>query len=442
MRLSRSTVVALASFAALSMVVGTSATAQVPFLGAGLKKLAYQAAAKEIAPVVTQASPIDLDWNNLYPTVDKPPGGPFRVNRDPTRIREQHRYLVAQLAKNPAAPIPLRPGDYVFFMRAYCTHAGAQAMPAHPNEPWPENFELAPLNGRRASILPALYARAAENHVTYRDTQLMVWSITNGVSYDQMQPGQQALFNKLVPQYRTLMDGDPVQRIRDRWEAMRHKMPLLPTLDAAVDKMGAVGNTIRSLEQAQQATIANANNFEQSKATLAPQAIRPAAPPVKSWSKLSNTVYAKIVLPRNYHGIGSIVAVQVRVLPATAAVEERGRGSARDFDNMVAQATSGGGGFGGGAVGMPKDPGVQAVTLGPTSTGIGSCIKCGMDIINNIQGAPGSNNDPGNLGGPNGLGPGVGPLPPDVGPVWLINGTDPVEDTSGPYVYDWQGLHR
>jgi len=434
MRLSRSSVVALASFAALTMLVGASATAQVPFLGAGLKKLAYQAAAKELAPVVTQASPIDLDWNNLYPTVDKPPGGPFRASGNPKVIRAQHRYLVAQLAKDPSAPIPLRPGDYVFFMRAYCTHAGAQAMPAHPKEPWPENFELAPLNGRRASILPALYAHAAQNHVTYRDTQLMVWSITNGVSYEQMPPGQQALFNKLVPQYRTLMDGDPVQRIRERWEAMRHKMPLLPTLDAAVDKMGAVGNTIRSLEQAQQATIANANNFEQSKATLAPQAIRPPVAAVKSWSKLSDTVYAKILLPRNYHGIGSMVALQVRVLPATAAVEERGRGSARDFDTMVAQATSGGG-LGGNSVGMPKDPGVQAVTLGPTETGIGSCIKCGMDIINTIQGAPGSTTNNPNLGGPTGYGP-------DVLPVWSVNGTDPVEDKGGPWIYDGSGLHQ
>ena len=161
--------------------------------------------------------------------------------------------------------------------------------------------------------------------------------------------------------------------------------------------------------------------------------------PVKSWSKLSDTVYAKILLPRNYHGIGSIVALQVRVLPATAAVEERGRGSARDFDTMVAQATSGGG-LGGNSVGMPKDPGVQAVTLGPTETGIGSCIKCGMDIINNLQGAPGSNtnnsttNNP-NLGGPTGYGP-------DVLPVWSVNGTDPVEDKGGPWIYDGSGLHQ
>ena len=355
--------------AVLTALTGTVATAQVPFLGGGLKRLAYQAAAKQLAPVVSEASPINLDWNNLYPTVSAPPGGPFRASGDPKKIRAQNQYLVAQMAKNPNAPIPLRPGDYVFFMRAFCTHSGPQMIPAHPQEPWPEKFQLAPLKGRRAAVLPALYARAQQAHIPYRKTQSIVWSITNGVPFDQMPADQQATISKLVPQYKGSMQGDPVQSIRARWETMRHKMPLLPTLDAAVDKLGAVGTTIRSLEEAQRATIANANDFEQSKATLAPKVIASPAPaPVKSWSKLSDRVYAKIKLPLNYHGIGSVVALFVRVLPATAVGFERpAKGSARDFDT-VASAYGDAGAAGmdaGGSVGMPGQNGVQPLTLGP-----------------------------------------------------------------------------
>ena len=363
---------------ALAVATGlsaTSATAQVPFLGGGLKRLAYQAAAKQLAPVVSEASPIDLDWNNLYPTVDAPPGGPFRAAGDPRTIRAQHQYLVAQMAKHPNAPIPLRPGDYVFFMRAYCTHAGPQMIPAHPQEPWPEKFQLAPLKGRRAAVLPALYGRAYQAHVPYRQTQSLVWSITNGVPYEHMPPDQQAMFTKLVPQYKGLMQGDPVESIRARWETMRRKMPLLPSLDAAVDKLGGVGTTIKSLEEAQRATIANAGDFEQSKATLAPKVVgSPAAAPVKSWSKLSDRVYAKIKLPRNYHGIGSIVALLVRVLPAAAGGAERpAKGSARDFDSIASTYSDMGGTAGGdfgGSVGMPGQPGVQPLTLGPTDTNV------------------------------------------------------------------------
>ena len=411
----------------LTALSATSATAQVPFLGGGLKRLAYQAAAKQLAPVVSEASPINLDWNNLYPTVDAPPGGPFRASGDPKKIQAQHQYLLAQMAKNPNAPIPLRPGDYVFFMRAYCTHAGPQMIPAHPKEPWPEAFQLAPLKGRRASVLPALYARAQQAHIPYRKTQSLVWSITNGVPFEQMPTDQQAMFNNLVPQYKASMEGDPVQRIRARWDAMRKKMPLLPTLDAAVDKLGAVGTTIRSLEEAQRATIANANDFEQSKATLAPKVIgSPAPAPVKSWSKLNDRVYAKIKLPRNYHGIGSVIALFVRVLPATAVSADRpAKGSARDFDT-VASAYGDAGAAGadmGGSVGMPGQPGVQPLTLGP---------------------APGSVTV-----GPATTGDGPPPPPPTTGPpdtmykgIQIINdisnfffgGSDPSED-QGKYVF-------
>jgi hypothetical protein len=436
MLFSRRTLVAFASLAALTMLVGTAATAQVPFLGAGLKKLAYQGAAKELAPIVTEASPINLDWNNLYPTVDRPPGGPFHSSGDPRRIREQHAYLLAQMAKDPTATIALRPGDYVFFMRAYCTHSGPQGIPAHPKEPWPESFELAPLNGRRASVLPALYARAQQAHVSYRDTQLLVWAITNGVTYEQMQPEQQALFTKLVPQYRSSMEGDPVQRIRSRWDEMRHKMPLLPSLDAAVDKLGAVGNTIRSLEEAQRATIANATNFEQSKATLAPQTIKTPAPiAVKSWSQLSDTVYAKIKLPRNYRGIGSLIALQVRVLPAAAAADERGRGSAPDFDS-IAKSGASGGGFGGNSIGMPSQPNTQPITMGPAPTGIGGYFGAGMAGLNAFQNAWDSafNSDPG-------LPPGVLPVW-DTGPGVTVSSSDPGADTGGNWVFDGTGLHK
>jgi hypothetical protein len=370
MRISRRLLASV--LAVLTAMTATSAGAQVPFLGGSLKRLAYQAAAKQLAPAVFEASPINLDWNDLYPTVDAPPGGPFRA--DPRKIREQHRYVVAQMAKNPNAPVQLRPGDYVFFMRAYCTHAGPQAIPAHPKEPWPEYFQLAPLKGRRASVLPALEARAQLAHMPYRQTQSLVWSITNGVPYEKMPPEQQAAFTKLVPQYKGLMEGDPVQRIHERWETMRHKMPLLPSLDAALDQLGAVGTTIKSLEQAQQATIANANDFEQSKATLAPKVMMSPAPvPVKSWSKLSDRVYAKIKIPQNYHGIGSIVALFVRVLPAGGHVERPAKGSARDFDSVASTYGDMGGTAGadfGGSVGMPGQNGVQAVTLGPTDTGV------------------------------------------------------------------------
>jgi hypothetical protein len=425
MRISRQLLASV--LAVLTALTATSAAAQVPFLGGSLKRLAYQAAAKQIAPAVSEAAPINLDWNDLYPTVDAPPGGPFRA--DPRKIREQHRYLVAQMAKNPNAPVQLRPGDYVFFMRAYCTHAGPQAIPAHPQEPWPEYFQLAPLKGRRASLLPALYARAQLAHIPYRQTQQLSWSITNGVPYEQMPPEQQATFDKLVPQYKGLMEGDPVQSIRARWETMRHKMPLLPSLDAAVDKLGAVGTTIRSLEEAQRATIANANNFEQSKATLAPQTVMTPAPvPVKSWSRLSDRVYAKIKLPQNYHGIGSIVAVLVRVLPASGSPARPAKGSARDFDS-VAYADGGGtaGADFGGSVGMPGQNGVQAVTLGPTPTQITGTtgpppekppLKPGIGIV-------GSGISAGGSGGP-GVGPAnpqqANPPPGNLGNDYLNNG--------------------
>jgi hypothetical protein len=416
----------------LTALSGTAATAQVPFLGGGLKKLAYGAAAKQIAPVVAEASPINLDWNDLYPTVEAPPGGPFRASGDPKKIRAQHQYLVAQMAKNPNAPVPLRPGDYVFFMRAYCTHAGPQMIPAHPQEPWPEAFQLAPLKGRRASVLPALYARAQQAHIPYRQTQSLVWSITNGVPYEQMPPDQQAMFNKLVPQYKGLMEGDPVQRIRTRWETMRHKMPLLPSLDAAVDKLGAVGTTIKSLEEAQRATIANANDFEQSKATLAPKIIGSPAPAlVKSWSKLNDRVYAKIKLPRNYHGIGSVVALFVRVLPATAVSwEHPAKGSARDFDTVASTYSDSAGTAGadfGGSVGMPAQNGVQpltlgpapgSVTVGPATTGDGppppppnpppDTVYKGIQIINDISNFFFGGSDPGEDKGPYTFGPTLG----------------------------------
>src|SRR4030088_1709337 len=85
----------------LTALTGTVATAQVPFLGGSLKRLAYQAAAKQLAPVVSEAAPVTFDWNALYPTVDAPPGGPFHSSGTRRKLREQYRYVVAQMAKRP-----------------------------------------------------------------------------------------------------------------------------------------------------------------------------------------------------------------------------------------------------------------------------------------------------------------------------------------------------
>jgi len=142
----------------------------------------------------------------------------------------------------------------------------------------------------------------------------------------------------------------------------------------------------------------------------------PAPVPVKSWSQLSDRVYAKIKLPQNYHGIGSIVAVLVRVLPASGSPARPAKGSARDFD-AVAYADGGGtaGADFGGSVGMPGQNGVQAVTLGPTPTEITGTtgppppekppLKPGIGIVGSGVSAGGSG------------GPGVGPAnPPPANP--------------------------
>ena len=124
-----------------------------------------------------------------------------------------------------------------------------------------------------------------------------------------------------------------------------------------------------SLEEAQHATIANANHLEQSKASLAPKTSVGCTRTCEVLEEIERSgvredqTGAQLSRHRQRRR-----AARARLPPTAVSAQRLGKGPARDFDTVASAYSDSAGIAGadpGGSVGMPGQPGVQPLTLGP-----------------------------------------------------------------------------
>ena len=171
----RSSVAALTASLIVTALCGGSASAQFNLPG-GLdpKRAALGAAARQLAPFITEQTPIKLDPVELYPTVDVLPGAPFAPAAS---VQAQAiASIVQQLKGSTTGTVSLAPGDYAVAVRMFCM---SHARPARS----PLAFVLGPMRGKRAPAIIAMNSRAASTPYTFSPLQTTSWTIQGGLGY-------------------------------------------------------------------------------------------------------------------------------------------------------------------------------------------------------------------------------------------------------------------
>ena len=315
MKLARIVSAALLFSIALAAARQISAGFPIPGIpgvpGANPQTIAINAAARQMAPFVAAKVPIILDWNAVYPTVNTLPGRPFAPVTGAVAMNRRTA-LQSQLAHSSTGMVNLPPGDYALQVRVYCTdihrHAGHRAL-----------WILGPLRGARANVLAALYARASGKNIPFGDLQSLSWAMQAGMRYDELNPAQRGLVDRLIGDMRGQITGSFLDQAQGQWNSLSSTIPGLPSMDSALGRMGDAGQTILNVKFARDTILADASNFDAMSRALAPPGgsasdENAGEPP---WSIVTAQVYERLLTPGHY---GSTSVLEIRVLPGGAFV--------------------------------------------------------------------------------------------------------------------------
>src|ERR1700736_6902550 len=232
----RSAVAALA--ASLVAAVCGSASAQFRLPG-GLdpQRAAVGAAAKQLAPYITEQSPIRLDPVELYPTVDALPGAPFApaASAQSSAISS----IIQQLKGSNTGTVSLAPGDYAVAVRMFCM---SHARPARS----PLAFVLGPMRGHRAPAIIAMNSRASSTPLQFSPIQQTSWTIQSGVGYSDFSGGARSVAHSLIPDYKGLLASNTLDDIQGKWSSLSSALGG-PSLDSILGQLGGAGALVLDL---------------------------------------------------------------------------------------------------------------------------------------------------------------------------------------------------
>ncbi len=347
----------LGVFAALCAVVAVfSRPAQgqfgVPDVFGHAKDLAVKQALSQFGASLGQQLPIVVADGDAYPTVQDLPGGPFRAGSPPAN-------LLSRLRASTDGTVPLAAGDYSIGVSVFCMRISAHSPSAH-------RYLVAPLKGAAADIVTALNERAPAMNVAHVPLQVLSWNIQGGLPYDSMQPAQRAIVDRVIPEFRTRLNGDALQNIRSKFDEIS-KIPGMPNFDEAMSRLGPLGQSVLTMESVRQQMLQPPATFAQMA-----QSFVPYAPPLgiiaprgaTPWSKYSDRVYVRFVTAGGYADPGTY---EVRVLPVTVSVASTHdlpyRSIAQASPARVPMAN---------IVNNPGTSSVQPLTQGPTGGGGGN----------------------------------------------------------------------
>jgi hypothetical protein len=258
-------------------------------------RLGADAAAHQIAPYIQQNLPVALNWQDAYATVPALPGATFRPHLLATSS------LAGSLAAVPNGVANLAPGDYELAVRVYCTrHSG------HASNP--QEYVLAPLRGARRDVLVAMYSRVAAARAPFSSVQVLSWAIQAGMTYTELPAMQQQLVDRLIPDYRSELQGSFIDQMREHWN--RLGVLGLPSFDSQLQNMGALGATVTTLESARSTILADAGDYATLSAQLAPRTPSSGVQVPAPWSLVAPNVYMRMA---STSAFGSIGEMQVRV---------------------------------------------------------------------------------------------------------------------------------
>lgn len=296
------TALAFASIASILAVLAgsTASVAQFPFpnpLG-NVQDVAVRAALSEFGKTVGDQLPIVLSPSDAFPTAELP-GAPFVPRAAPN--------ITSSLRASTDGTVALPPGDYAFTVDVFCMKAAAHSPSAH-------RYLVAPLHGAAADIFRALNSRAPSYKLDHNALQVLSWNVQAGLAYSAMQAPQRAIVDKVIPDFRSRLDGDVYTRIQGQFDQVASKVPGMPSFNDALGRIGSAGQAVLQMQTLRQEMAQPPPTFEQLARELVPDfPLEPGGSGPTPWSRYSDRVYVRFVTSGNYATPGTY---QVRVLPA------------------------------------------------------------------------------------------------------------------------------
>jgi hypothetical protein len=246
---------------------------------------------KRLAAIWKNDIPIRYTDHALYPTVERLPGPGFTPMPLPLADLEDTTLI--------------GPGDYEIPAHFYCTGV---YMPTGSGY----RYRLAKLEGKFSEALTQLYVRASQAATPTNDVQMLSWSLQTGIAYDDLNPPQRALVDRLIPEYRAQMQLGLAQKLIRDWETWGSRFPLL-SLDVILAHMGEVGTYLAMLKRARQDILHRNYRYDALWAVFAPRRDAPA--PVDQekspWSRIHQRIYMRFIAPT---GAKSDGVIQLRIV--------------------------------------------------------------------------------------------------------------------------------
>jgi hypothetical protein len=292
-------------FAAIAGIVTVLASsnvsvAQFPFPNpfGNAQDIAIRAALSEFGKTIGDQLPIVLSPSEAYPTANLP-GAAFAPRTAPN--------ILSSLRASTDGTVALAPGDYAFNVDVFCMKASAHSPSGH-------RYLVAPLHGASADIFRALNSRAPSYGINHGALQVLSWDVQAGLAYDAMQPAQRAIVDKVIPDFRSRLQGDVLTRIQAQFDQVAGKVPGMPSFDDALGRIGPVGQAVLQMQTLRQEMAQPPPTFAQLAQELVPEfPLEAGGSGPTPWSQYSDRVFVRFVTSGNFATPGTY---QVRVLPA------------------------------------------------------------------------------------------------------------------------------
>ena len=264
------------------------------------ERAAEQAVFEQIAKGLSDVEPpIKLDQRTAYPAVQVDNFQPQQLEFNSVQDWLQ----------------PLAPGDYWVDLLAFCTEWSIHSPGAGMA------YKLAPLQGKAADIVSAIFFRGALHDVAPAELQAMAWRIQAGVSINQWSDSEKELVHQLIPEYESRLTSDFLDELKAKYNSFQGNVPLhvFPSFDDALGRLGETGRIIASIQRARQTLMQQNIAADQLPELLyehtdgtAYQLPGLATPEPVQWNEVKPGLYASFVVEQGNLGTNRL---NIRVTP-------------------------------------------------------------------------------------------------------------------------------
>lgn len=244
----------------------------------------------------------------------------FQSNR-PIQKPETYRFMTSrQLPGLPFKPnfnlridfdekgnLLLAPGDYLIPVMTYCMNSEGMSPDGH-------SYLLSQMKGARSQVIRELNLKALPQF-SYKDVQILSWSLQNGLKYDDLTHESKKIVDAVLSDYKDSLQNSLLETLEKKWnESSDYSNGVMPPFHEASDellsKMGEAGQAVTAMKDFQANLKDVGNNYE-----ALSRRIRVLKRSEESgdvpWSRISENVFARFLTKGHFQELGQI---QIRVV--------------------------------------------------------------------------------------------------------------------------------